>query len=59
VKCKELSNAFKHLDISNKEIRTLKYKLETSTHEDVLNQLMYKNNELKKENEELHKEIRA
>jgi len=59
VKAKELSNAHKQLDIANKESRSLKYRLETNSNEEVLNQLMYKNNEFKKENDELHKEIKA
>lgn len=45
--------------IANKEIRTLNYRLETSTNEEVLNQLTSKNKELKRENEELLKEIKA
>ena len=58
-KLKELNNVYKQLDIAKKEIRSLQYRLETSSNEEVLNALSSKNKELKKENDELHREIKA
>ncbi|CAI2380015.1 unnamed protein product [Moneuplotes crassus] len=59
IKSKELNNVHKKLEIAQKEIRTLTYKVETTSNEEILNNLMSKNKELKKKNEDLKKEIRA
>jgi chromosome segregation ATPase len=58
-KVKEVGKVYKQLDVEKKEVRSLQYRLETSSNEEVINSLMAKNNELKLENTALHKEIKA